>query len=66
MGHFPHGASVRSLSHYGQILIADKFQRYDYHNATKNLEEYGQSSPPEIDISSISQVPISMFVGKLD
>ena len=27
---------------------------------------YGQSSPPEIDISNIEHVPISMFVGKED
>ena len=39
---------------------------FDYHNATKNLEMYGQSSPPEIDISKIDHVPISMFVGKED
>ena len=66
MGHFPHGCSVRSLSHYGQILVADRFQRFDYHNETKHLEEYGQSSPPEIKLSNIKHVPISMFVGKED
>jgi hypothetical protein len=36
-GHFPHGASVRSLSHFGQILRADTFQEFDYHDPEKNL-----------------------------
>ena len=53
-GHFPHGASVRSLSHFGQILRADKFQEFDFHDDEKNLANYGQTSPPEIDVTKIS------------
>lgn len=40
-GHFPHGASVKSLSHYGQILNADAFLKFDYHDSKKNFEKYG-------------------------
>ena len=65
-GHFPHGASVQSLCHYGQIRTADKFKKFDYRDPKKNFEKYGQTRPPEIDISTISEVPIAMYVGKED
>jgi len=65
LGHFPSGTSLRSLDHYGQILNAKKFQRMDY-GSYKNKQVYGQSTPPEIDLQHISQVPIGLFVGNTD
>jgi pimeloyl-ACP methyl ester carboxylesterase len=40
MGHFPSGTSLRCLDHYGQIVNADQFRRYDY-GSKKNNEIYG-------------------------
>ena len=39
---------------------------YDYEDVAKNTLYYGQSTPPELNISHINQVPIALFVGELD
>jgi hypothetical protein len=65
MGHFPSGTSLNSLVHYGQILQAGKFQKYDY-GKEANMKIYGQATPPLIPIKSITKVPMALFVGKDD
>lgn len=37
IGHFPHGSSVRQIAHYGQMLVADQFQRFDYLDEGLNM-----------------------------
>lgn len=66
MGHFPHGSSIRQLTHYGQCIANKQLQLYDYHDKEKNQEKYGQDSPPSVDLQSLSKVPIAMFSGKFD
>jgi pimeloyl-ACP methyl ester carboxylesterase len=65
-GHFPHGASVRSVSHFGQIYNNQRFAYFDYHDRAENIKRYGQPTPPEIPIEGISDVPIAMFVAEKD
>ena len=43
-----------------------KFRYFDFGGSRKNLEEYGQDTPPEINISDITDVPVAMFVGRQD
>ena len=43
-----------------------KFRYFDFGGKRKNLEEYGQETPPEINISDITDVPVAMFVGRQD
>ena len=38
---------------------------YDYGKAV-NIEKYGQSTPPLVDLSKITEVPVAMFVGTAD
>ncbi len=70
LGHFPSGTSLRTLEHYGQLNVSGKFQYYDYNfqsqNKADNWEKYHQESPPEIDLTKISRVPIAMYIGKGD
>lgn len=65
-GHFPHGSSVRAIAHYSQIYNTKEFKKYDYKSKSKNMEVYGQEKPPEIDLKTISSVPIAMFAGIQD
>lgn len=66
MGHFPAGASVQSLIHYGQMIFTKKFQLYDW-GRTTNLDKYGQKDPPEVHLNNYKgEVPIAMFVGTAD
>lgn len=64
-GHFPAGTSLRCLAHYGQIINAGKFQRYDY-GYYDNKKHYGQHTPPEIDLTHIHDIPVALFRGSLD
>lgn len=65
-GHFPHGASTRSLAHWGQIYNNKDFTYFDYHDEKENIKRYGQPKPPAIPVEDISEVPIAMFVGSKD
>ena len=66
MSHFPSGTSMRCLAHYGQIMQSRVFQRYDYLSESSNLQAYGQTMPPVIQLSNIKTVPIAMFIGTRD
>lgn len=62
---FPQPASWKQLMHYAQFISDGEFLEYDYGH-TKNKKHYGSKTPPQIDVSKISHVPIAMFVGKQD
>ena len=66
MGHFPAGASVQSVVHYGQTIHVDDMILYDWGSKAVNQKKYGQDTPPHIDLSKIQSVPIAMFVGTKD
>lgn len=59
------GASVRCVAHYRQIYEAKRFQYYDF-GEERNMKEYGQSGPPEIDLQAFSDMDIGLFCGKTD
>ena len=63
--HFPNGASIQQLVHFGQLVKSGDFQYYDY-GKKGNMEHYRQRYPPQIDIKEITDVPIAMFVNKQD
>ena len=62
----PSGAGYKSFLHYGQLVEADDnfFRRYDF-GYYKNLEVYGQDSPPAFDLSNIN-FPVAIFSGSQD
>jgi len=65
LGHLPAGASARSLVHYAQGVNSGKFRKYNYPTKAKNMEMYGQETPPEYDISKIT-APIALYWGEND
>ena len=40
MGHFPAGASIKSMNHYSQEITSKYFELFDY-GRKKNEEVYG-------------------------
>lgn len=64
-GHYPAGISVKSLEHTLQIYMNKRFAYFDY-GSQKNLEKYGTTTPPLINLDTISGVPIALFVGNTD
>ncbi|XP_045505343.1 gastric triacylglycerol lipase-like [Colias croceus] len=63
-GHFPAGTSVRNMARYGQSMMTDKFQKFDYGKA-KNLKKYGCQEPPKYNLNSVT-VPMVIMYGKND
>ncbi|PZC86161.1 hypothetical protein B5X24_HaOG200589 [Helicoverpa armigera] len=53
LAHAPAGASVRQVSHYGQVIRFNAFRRFN-HNALTNLAIYGRLNPPEYDLSKVT------------
>ena len=51
MKHFPAGSSARTIVHTAQNILAGAFQAFDWGPAG-NLERYGASSPPQLDLST--------------
>ena len=51
MKHFPAGSSARTIVHTAQNILAGAFQAFDWGPAG-NLEKYGASSPPQLDLST--------------
>ncbi|XP_075975603.1 lipase 3-like isoform X2 [Anticarsia gemmatalis] len=51
-GHMPTGSSTLQFVHYGQLVNSDRFCRYD-HGAITNMKLYGQTTPPDYDLSKI-------------
>jgi lysosomal acid lipase/cholesteryl ester hydrolase len=47
------GASVNQLTHYGQLINSGKFRMFDY-GYFENKRVYGQSAPPDYELSKIT------------
>lgn len=63
-GHFPAGTSIQNMARYGQSMMTDKFQKFDY-GKVKNLEKYGTKLPPEFNLKRMT-VPVVIMYGKND
>lgn len=62
----PAGSGIYNYVHYAQLIVAEKeaFRRFDY-GKQKNLDKYGQESPPDYDLSLI-KFPVGIFSGDTD
>lgn len=59
--HFPSGTSIKSLTHFKQLVEAKKFQKFDYREFDGGSEE-----PEEYDLSKIKEVKVILCAGKKD
>jgi pimeloyl-ACP methyl ester carboxylesterase len=64
MGHSPAGSSTRCIIHYAQGINSGKFRKFN-HGKEKNMELYGQPTPPDYDISKIT-CPVAFYWGQND
>jgi len=58
---FPHDvpAGFRTTLHFGQMIKAKKFIKYDYGTQWRNIKEYGRATPPEMHPENI-KVPMML------
>jgi len=62
--HGPSGSGWRNLIHYGQIIKAKQFQRYDFGSA-ENMKKYNSATPPKYDLSAIP-LKMALMSGDVD
>jgi gastric triacylglycerol lipase len=62
--HEPGGTSAMNMYHWRQLVLNGKFRKYDY-GIMENMKKYGQTSPPDYDLSSI-EIPVYLFFGQYD
>ncbi|XP_069676693.1 lipase 3-like [Periplaneta americana] len=62
--HLLSGVSTKTLLHYSQLIKSGRFQQFDY-GTKKNIEYYGQPSPPDYDVKKMT-TPISLYYGEGD
>jgi len=69
MAHCPAGVSSQDMVHFGQMVNSDLMQAFDYslveNDTTRNMDKYGQDTPPIYDVSKL-QVPTIMFHSAAD
>jgi len=61
----PAGTSVKNMAHWAQMVRANLFEMYDYGSASANMAIYGQSTPPQYDLTKVS-VPCALYHGGTD
>lgn len=64
LGHTPAGASTQTVLHYAQLVNSGRFCKYDY-GSKENIKRYGQSKPPEYDLSKV-KTPVTLMWGQND
>uniref|UniRef100_A0AAR5QJB3 Protein spaetzle n=1 Tax=Dendroctonus ponderosae TaxID=77166 RepID=A0AAR5QJB3_DENPD len=60
----PSGLALQELYHYGQEILSDSFQQYDY-GVVENLLHYGTPEPPTYNVSQIT-APVAAYYAKND
>ncbi|XP_077509467.1 gastric triacylglycerol lipase-like isoform X2 [Amblyomma americanum] len=64
VSHTPAGTSVRNMAHYAQLVLSERFQKFDF-GTTRNQVLYGQDTPPEYNLSRVS-APVALYWSRSD
>ncbi|XP_050352135.1 lipase 1-like [Nymphalis io] len=64
IGHLLVGVSVKTLAHFGQLIVSQKFQRFD-EGKEINIKTYGTVTPPQYNVSLITS-PIVLVCAEND
>jgi len=63
--HAPAGTSTENILHWTQMIISGKMQMFDYRDVKKNQQHYGQSIPPDYDLTQI-KAKLHLYSSKND
>lgn len=64
VAHFPAGTSVKDLNHYEQLILHERFGRYDY-GTWGNLKHYLRPRAPKYSLGQLG-VKTALFMGSAD
>uniref|UniRef100_A0A914WPK3 Lipase n=1 Tax=Plectus sambesii TaxID=2011161 RepID=A0A914WPK3_9BILA len=65
VSHTPADTSTQNMIHFGQMVLSNKYQQYDYGSTSKNLEHYGTKTPPEYSVKDF-HIPTYLYWGDED
>lgn len=65
LSHMPSGTSVKNIAHYGQEVESGRFAHFD-HGILANQLQYGQTKPPDYDLTKIRSKSIVLFTAEND
>jgi len=65
MAHTPADTSVQNMIHFGQMVLSNKFQAFDYGSAARNTEHYGTATPPVYPLNTFD-IPTYLYWGDED
>ncbi|XP_015364411.1 PREDICTED: lipase 3-like [Diuraphis noxia] len=57
---YPQPTSLKTVKHYFQLLLGDRFANYDY-GPIGNMEHYHSRQPPEYDIKKVTAPAIVLY-----
>ena len=63
-GHFPAGASSKSVLHFAQMIRSGRFMEWDY-GPEKNMRRYGHKEARDYDLTAID-CQVAMYCGSED
>ncbi|KAI6220114.1 Hydrolase, alpha/beta domain protein [Aphelenchoides fujianensis] len=64
--HAPAGTSTENILHWTQMVISGRMQKYDFGSAKDNRQHYGQTVPPDYDLSRIQGAKLHLYSSKAD
>lgn len=64
VGHTPAGTNRKTLVHFDQVSLNQRFAYYDY-GLSENLQRYGLSVPPNYDLEKVT-ASVALMVGRND
>lgn len=64
VGHTPAGTNRKTLVHFDQVSLNQRFACYDY-GLSENLQRYGLSVPPNYDLEKVT-ASVALMVGRND
>ncbi|XP_053618640.1 lipase 1-like [Plodia interpunctella] len=62
-GHFSAGTSVHNMAQYGQAMLSDEFQKFDY--GPSNIKVYGTKEAPSYNLGATT-APVLLIYGQHD
>lgn len=59
VSHTPAGTSVRNMVHFAQLVLSERFQKFDF-GKTRNQILYGQETAPVYDLTRVT-APVALY-----
>ena len=60
---FPAGTSAKTIVHFAQMIVQDRFQAFDW-GSEGNIQRYNTSQPPQVNLNKVKPAQ-AIYVAKV-